>query len=110
MLRTGNPPRKVGRILDYDSRAETQVAIENRTLENLVPEISRMTPDDLREYSMLLNDAVTELLRFHRFTNLAYGITRAVTQGAKSDEQLFRMMGARPGEQSTLSQDSSIQH
>lgn len=62
-----------------------------------VPDVSQMTPQDLSEYSVLLNNALTELFRFHKSTNIAYGVTRAITQGARSDEDLFRMMGARPG-------------
>jgi hypothetical protein len=63
-----------------------------------VPDVSQMTPQDLGEYSVLLNNTLTELFRFHRTTNIAYGVTRAATQGARSDEDLFRMMGARPGD------------
>ena len=69
-----------------------------RSFEKLVPDISQMSPEDLHEYSVLLNDAVTDLFDFHTYTNVAYGITRAVTQGAKSDEQLFGILGARPGD------------
>ena len=66
-----------------------------------IPDVSRMTAEDLREYSVLLNDALTELSRFRGYTNLAYGVTRAVTLGAKSDEQLFQMMGGRADDKSS---------
>jgi len=88
----------------------TRLVMENQAFENPVADVSRMTPEDLREYSQLLSDAVTELFRFHRSTNIAYGITRAVTQGAKSDEQSFSMMGARPGETGATTHESSIAH
>ena len=79
-------------------------ADQSRVADNIadvrpVPDVSRMTPQDLGEYSVLLNNTLTELFRFHRTTNIAYGVTRAITQGARSDEDLFRMMGARPGAQ-----------
>lgn len=76
-------------------------AVGNIWNDTPIPDISRMTSEDLREYSVLLNDALTELFRFHRYTNLAYGVTRAVTLGAQSDEQLLKLMGARPGDESS---------
>jgi hypothetical protein len=66
-----------------------------------IPDLSKMTQEELREYSVLLNDALTELSRFHNLTSLAYGVTRAVTLGAKSDEQLLQLMGGRPEEKSS---------
>jgi hypothetical protein len=77
-------------------------ADQSRVADNIadvrpVPDVSRMTPQDLGEYSVLLTNTLTELFRFHRTTNIAYGVTRAITRGARSDEDLFRMMGARPG-------------
>jgi hypothetical protein len=65
----------------------------------LVPIASKMSPEDLREWYGLLNDAVAQLIRFRNVTDLAYSVTQAVIHGAKSDEQLFKMMGARPGEE-----------
>ena len=75
-----------------------------------VPDVSQMTPQDLGEYSVLLNNTLTELFRFHRTTNIAYGVTRAITQGAKSDEDLFRMMGARPGDDVASPSAASAAH
>jgi hypothetical protein len=72
-----------------------------------VPDISRITHEDLGEYLVLLNDAIAELLRFHRAANGAYAITRAVTEGAKSDEQLFQMMGGRPDQSPPFKRDPS---
>jgi hypothetical protein len=46
-----------------------------------VPDVSRMTSEDLRDYSVLLNAALTELARFHLYTRLAYEVTHAVTLG-----------------------------
>jgi hypothetical protein len=66
-----------------------------------IPDLSKMTQEELREYSVLLNDALSELSRFHNLTNLAYGVTRAVTLGAMSDEQLLQLMGGRPEEKSS---------
>jgi hypothetical protein len=54
-----------------------------------------MSPEDLREWYGLLNDAVAQLIRFRNVTDVAYSVTQAVIHGAKSDEQLFKMMGAR---------------
>jgi len=65
----------------------------------LVPIASKMSPEDLREWYGLLNDAVAQLIRFRTVTDVAYSVTQAVIHGAKSDEQLFKMMGARPGEE-----------
>jgi hypothetical protein len=76
-------------------------AVGNIWNDTPIPDISKMTSEDLREYSVLLNDALTELSRFHRYTNLAHGVTRAVTLGAQSDEQLLKLMGARPGDESS---------
>ena len=75
-----------------------------------VPDVSQMTPQDLAEYSVLLNNTLTELFRFHRTTNIAYGVTRAITQGARSDEDLFRMMGARPGDDVASPSAASAAH
>jgi len=75
-----------------------------------VPDVSQMTPQDLSEYSILLNNVLTELSRFHRTTNIAYGVTRAVTQGARSDEDLFRMLGARPGDDVASPSAASAAH
>ncbi|MGH8232350.1 MAG: hypothetical protein ACRESY_11055, partial [Steroidobacteraceae bacterium] len=77
------------------------VAVGNIWNDTPIPDISRITSEDLREYSILLNAAVTELSRFHRYTTLAYAVTHAATQGAHSDEQLFKLMGARPGDDSS---------
>jgi hypothetical protein len=78
--------------------------------ERPVPDVSQMTPQDLGEYSVLLNNTLTELFRFHRTTNIAYSVTRATTQGARSDEDLFRMMGARPGDDSASPSAASAAH
>jgi hypothetical protein len=80
---------------------ERDFAVGNIWDDTPIPGISKMTSDDLGEYSVLLNGALTELSRFHRYTNLACGVTHAVTLGAQSDEQLLILMGARPGDESS---------
>jgi len=90
-------------------------ADQSRVADNIadvrpVPDVSRMTPQDLGEYSVLLNNTLTELFRFHRTTNIAYGVTRAITQGARSDEDLFRMMGARSGDDVASPSAASAAH
>jgi hypothetical protein len=55
-----------------------------------------MSSEDLREYSVLLNNALTELSRLHLYTNAVYQWARAVTLGAKSEDQLRQLVpGAR---------------
>jgi hypothetical protein len=53
-----------------------------------------MTSEDLREYSVPLNDALTELGRLHFYTNAVYQWTRAVTRGAKSEDQLRQLVAS----------------
>jgi hypothetical protein len=57
-----------------------------------------MSPGDQRDWYELVNNAVAELIRYQRTADIAYRVTQAVIRGAKSDEQLFKMMGGRPGD------------
>jgi len=88
-----------GRVVS--EQPDRDIAVGNIQNDTPMPDVSRMTAEDLREYSVLLNDALTELSRFQRYTKLAYGVTHAVTQGAKSDEQLFQLMGGRSDDKSS---------
>jgi hypothetical protein len=86
--------------LTYDDKVTALAGFENRfaavASEQPVPDLSRMTPDELGQYSAMLTDLENEMLRFRHLTDLADGITQAAKNGAQSDEELFRMIGARP--------------
>jgi hypothetical protein len=73
------------------------------------PIVSRMSPVDQRDWYELVNDAVAELIRYQRSADIAYRVTQAVIRGAKSDEQLFKMLGGRPGDKSTAAPQSTSQ-
>jgi hypothetical protein len=88
--------------LTYDDKVTALAGFENRfaavASERPVPDLSRMTPDELGQYSELLTDLENEMLRFRQLTDRADGITLAAKNGAQSDEELLRMIGARPTE------------
>jgi hypothetical protein len=88
-----------GKVVSEQSNRD--IAVGNVQNDTPIPDVSRMTAEDLREYLVLLNDALTELSRFQGYTKLAYGVTHAVTLGAKSDEQLFQLMGGRSDDKSS---------
>ena len=57
-----------------------------------IPDLSEMTSETLREYSVLLNDVLIELGRLHLYNSIVYQWTRAVTLGAKSEYQLRQLL------------------
>jgi hypothetical protein len=59
-----------------------------------VPGMTGMTSEDLRQYSVLLGEALSELERLQPDTNSVYQWTRAATLGAKSEDQLRSVMPA----------------
>jgi len=88
--------------LIYDDKVTALTGFENRfavvASEQPVPDLSRMSAEDLAQYSAILTDLENEMLRFRHLTDLADGITQAAKNGAQRDEELFRMIGARQPE------------
>jgi hypothetical protein len=93
-----------GVALVYDDKVTALMSFENRfgPAVSLQPEpdLSRMTPAELAQYSAMLTDIENEMLEFRSLTRLAEGVTKAAQNGAQNDEALFRMIGARPTEPS----------
>ena len=88
--------------LTYDDKVTALAGFENRfaavARDTPMPDLSRMSAEDLAQYSAMLTDLENEMLRFRHLTDLADGITQAAKNGAQRDEELFRMIGARPAE------------
>jgi len=87
----------------YHEASDRQASFENRfsgeiSIHPHAADLSRMTPEDLQQYSVLISDTLTQLLIFRDITEDAHTVTSAADQGARSDEDLFRMIGARPGD------------
>jgi len=88
--------------LTYDDKVTALAGFENRfaavARDTPMPDLSRMSAEYLAQYSAMLTDLENEMLRFRHLTDLADGITQAAKNGAQRDEELFRMIGARPAE------------
>lgn len=87
----------------FSDASNRQASFENRFSGDIsiyphAADLSSMTPEDLRQYSVLISDTLTQLLVFRDSTDFAQKVTSAADRGAGSDEDLFRMLGARPGD------------
>jgi hypothetical protein len=60
------------------------------------PDFSHMSADDLREYDAVLSESALRLGAMRSATASAELVTKAVLNGAQSDEDLFQAMGGRP--------------
>jgi hypothetical protein len=98
-------PRSEARIADlqapapHSSKANTEQDMGDLAFGSLfhdtpIPDLTGTTPEELRDYSVLLNDALIELSRLRIYDNVVYQWTLAVTRGATSEEQLRKLAAA----------------
>jgi hypothetical protein len=57
------------------------------------PDLARMSPEDLREFSVLLANLQGEMARFKHMTVYAEDVTRQAAQGNTDDQQGFEKIG-----------------